>query len=209
MSGATGAIIGGAVISAGASAYAGHQAGSAADSASRRSRDATLTMYNQDRADLAPYREAGYGALDEVQSLFMGSPAERAAAISRFRASPQYNFVRTEGLRGITNAASTGAGLSGNTLEGLTRYSSGLASGEFNSYVDRLFGIAGLGSDATGKGVAASQNTASNLANIYTNQGNARASAYNTTAAGVNNAVQGGLQNWAFNTYMNHGGGNA
>jgi len=202
----------GAVIGAGIGAVAsivGSQGAShAAGSAGRLARDAEWQMYNQNREDLAPYRQAGYGALNEVQNLFMGSAAERAGAMSRFETSPDYQFRRDEGLRGIQNsAAAREGGLGSSALRRMTAFNSNLASGEFNNYVDRLFGIAGLGQGATNTGVAAGQNTANNISNIYQNQGNARASAYLTGAAGVNNAVQGGLQNWAFNTYMNQGRG--
>jgi len=126
--------------------------------------------------------------------------------MSRFETSPNYEFVRDEGLRGLENLGSARGGqLSGNALRGATAFSSNLASGEFNNYVTRLFGIAGLGQGAVNTGVQAGANTAGNLSQIYMNQGNARASAYMGAAGGVNNAIQGGLQNWAFNTYMNQG----
>ncbi len=198
------AIIGGAAIGGLSSIIGGNQAASATDRASRRATDATMQMYTQNRADLTPYREAGYAALDPIKALFLGSPAEQNAAMSNFRTSPQYEFVRNEGLRGLENTGSARGGqLSGNALRGATQFTTGLASGEFNSYVDRLFGIAGLGSNATSQGVSNASHTGDTLAQIYTNQGNARASIYGNTAAGVNDAVQGGLQNWAFNNYLN------
>jgi hypothetical protein len=168
-------------------------------------------MYNQNRADLAPYREAGYGALGQIQQLYgLGTPGANgqpaARDLSAFYASPNYQFVREQGIEGLTNRASAAGGqLSGNALRGITEFSGNLASGEFNNYVNRLFAVAGLGGQATQQGVQAGQNTANALTNIYTNQGNARASAYMAGAQGVNSAVQGGLSNWAFNTYLNNG----
>lgn len=204
MSGVATAIIGSAVVGGVVASRSASQAAGASRSAARRATEAELYMYDQNRADLAPYREAGYGALDEVQNLFLGSPAERQEAMRNFRTSPGYQFTREQGIEGLTNRASAQGGqLSGNALRGITGFSSGLASGEFNSYVDRLFGIAGLGSGATTTGVQAGQQTASNLSNIYLNEGNARASSYLQGGAGINNAIQGGLQNWAFNTYLN------
>jgi hypothetical protein len=101
----------------------------------------------------------------------------------------------------------TGSGSGGNAIRGASAFASNLASGEFQSYVDRLFGIAGLGSGATQVGVQSGSNTAANLANIYTNAGNVRASAYLSGASSVNNAVQGGLQNHALISYLNAGSG--
>lgn len=205
--GTAGAIIGGSLIGAASSLFGAHGAANAADSAARRASEAELEMYYQNRRDLAPYRRQGGRALDEISQLFLGGPNARREAMADFRTSPEYRFVREQGIEGLTNRASAAGGqLSGNALRGITQFSSGLASGEFNNYVNRLFGIAGLGSGAVNTGVAAGQATGNTLANIYTNQGNARASAYGAGAAGVNSAIQGGLQNWAFNTYMNRPG---
>ncbi len=202
------AIVGSAVVGAGASVYGAHQAAGAADRASRRGRDATMEMYTQGRADQAPYREAGYRALGEVGDLYLGSDAERRAAMGRFETSPQYEFVRDQGIEGLTNSASARGGqLSGNALRGATSFSSGLASGEFNNYVDRLMGVAGLGANTVSQGVQAGGQAGNQLSQIYANEGQARGSAYLAGATGVNSAIQGGLQNWAFNQYMGGGAG--
>lgn len=204
------AIIGGAVIGAGASAYSANRAAGAASDASRRATDAELQMYNQSREDLAPYREAGTGALDMISQLY-GIPGADGQApaqrdLSSFYTSPNYEFVRSEGLRGVTNSrAAMGSGSGGNAIRGAERFAGNLASGEFQNYVDHLFAVAGMGSGATQVGVQAGQNTANSLANIYTNEGNARGSAYMSGAAGVNSSIQGGLQNWAFQNYLNSG----
>ena len=250
--------VGSAVIGAGASIYGSNRAASASNSASRRAADTQLTIDERNRSDLAPYRQAGYGALDQLSQLYgisrpstsggPGTPgggirlggsgalggsrgldaagrpinlgANMAATggpdsnvsppanrdLTQFFTSPQYEFNRSEGLRGITNSRSvTGSGSGGNAIRGAIGFASNLASGEFNSYVDRLFGIAGLGSGATEVGVQSGNNTAGNLASIYMNAGNARASAYMAGASGVNNAIQGGLGNWAFSNYLNQG----
>jgi hypothetical protein len=252
------AIIGGSIIGAGSSLYGASKAASAAKKASQQATDAQLQMFNLGRQDLAPYRQAGYGALDILSQLYgipgaqpapAGAPGPEGFApmpfegargdatwkrlvggfynkptapgstptvappgaptsrdLSPFFTSPQYQFVRDEGLRGITNSrAVSGSGSGGNAIRGAVGYASNLASGEFQSYVDRLFGIAGLGSGATQVGVQAGSNAGANLANIYQNAGNARASAYMAGASGVNAAVQGGLQNWALLKYLNSG----
>lgn len=248
------AIIGGSLIGAGSSIYGSRKAAKASKQAAKTAADAQLQMFNLGRADLAPYRQAGYGALDILSQLYGipstqtpsatgSSPASFApipfegygrgtwggllggldgkptppgsvpiaptptAPASRdltpFFASPQYQFVRDEGLRGITNSrAAQGSGSGGNALRGAIGYASNLASGEFESYVNKLFGIAGLGSGATNVGVQSASNAGANLASIYQNAGNARASAYMAGASGVNNALQGGIQNWMFYDYL-------
>jgi len=240
--GTAAAIIGGAVIGAGASMIGSRSAADATKDAAKRATNAELEMYNQSRTDLMPYREAGYNALDSINQLYGLPAAPRASSgitptatgstfdqfgnlvaeatpgpaagtapaardLSGFYASPQYEFVRSEGLRGQENsAAARGGAYSGNAIRGAEMFATNLASGEFQSYVDRLFSIAGLGGGATSQGVTSSQNTGNTLANIYTGAGNARATSYLAGAGGVNNALQGGLQNYMFNQYLQGGG---
>lgn len=323
--------VGSAVIGAGASVYSANKSSDAINSASGKAKNVQLAMYNQSRADLAPYRASGYAALDQINQLYglstpgnsawmaqygtpitvagrgassgktvnptdpmgtavgqkfglpgfsksqskkygatidpitgtvtiagdpyrseymtnylrtgQGSPGKKLTWVTRaidnlrasgwtydpnrtaqsaddqaaqsgerdlsqFYTSPQYEFNRSEGLRGLENsAAARGGAFSGNAIRGSEMFASNLASGEFNSYVDRLFAIAGLGQNSTNTGVVAGQNTANTISNIYQNMGNARASSYLAAGGGVNNAIQGGIQNWAFNNYLNRIGG--
>lgn len=64
------AVIGGALVGAGASIYGGKKAGDAADRASSRATDAELQMYRQSRRDLAPWRESGEGALGILNQIY-------------------------------------------------------------------------------------------------------------------------------------------
>jgi hypothetical protein len=68
------------------------------------------------------------------------------AAIRRgegFTESPDYEFRRKEGLRGVErSAAARGMLGSGRTLKALTEYSSGLASGEYGDWFNRQYGAA-------------------------------------------------------------------
>ena len=132
-----------------------------------------------------------------------GAAPSATRDLSAFYKSPDYEFRRSEGLRDINNSyAARGGAASGPAMRGAIQYSGDLAAGSFNTYVDRLMGIAGLGGSATSQGVNAAQNTGANLTNIYTNQGNARASAYGGMYGGVNSSIQGGLGNWMLYDYM-------
>ena len=116
---------------------------------------------------------------------------------SRFFASPDYNFRRTEGIRGIEQgAAARGGALGGNALRGVTNYSSNLASGEYADYMNRLFNISGMGQTATSQGVNAGQNYANNYSQAQQNIGDARASGVVTGISGVTNALNSGLNNY-------------
>lgn len=121
-----------------------------------------------------------------------------------FYASPDYQFRLKEGMKAIERSAAARGNLrSGATMKAIGDYSQGQASGEWNTYVDRLSSLAGVGQSATASNAALGQNFASNMANTYTNAGNARASAY----ANTGNAITGGVGNVAAAYLYNKGYG--
>ena len=178
------AIIGGAIIGAGASILGSNEQSAAADRGIGEQR----RQFDLNRSDLAPFRESGVNALGRLNQLAEGDT-------SGFFTSPGFEFVRDEGLRGIENRFSaTGGTLSGNALRRLTEFNSGLASQEFGNFFERNARLAGLGGAATNAGVAAGTNISGNISNALIQQGNARASG----VLGVNQAIQGGLSNALF-----------
>jgi hypothetical protein len=152
---------------------------------------------------------AATGKMDPRQPLSGGSAAGGAPAtrdLSGFYASPDYQFRMQQAMKSLGNTyAARGLQNSGPEAAALLQRSGDLASGEFNNYVSRLASLAGIGQTATNTTAQLGANTAGNLSNIYVNAGNARASTYANMAGGINSAIQGGLQNWAFNSYLNSG----
>ena len=126
--GTAAAIIGGAVIGAGASILGSNEQSAAADRGIGEQR----RQFDLNRSDLAPFRESGVNALGRLNQLAEGDT-------SGFFTSPGFEFVRDEGLRGIENRFSaTGGTLSGNALRRLTEFNSGLASQEFGNFFERI-----------------------------------------------------------------------
>lgn len=120
--------------------------------------------------------------------------AQGAPDMSGFFTSPNYNFTRGEGMRGIENSfAARGGAASGNALRALTEFNSNLASGQFNNFVNQNLAMAGLGGAATGDAANAAQYTGGNVANLLGQQGQARGSG----VAARGNAVTGGLNDLA------------
>lgn len=116
-----------------------------------------------------------------------------------FYATPGYQFRQDEGARAIENsAAARGRLFSGGTIKGLTRYSQGVASDEFQNYVRGLAGIAGVGSGAAGAGASDAISTGRSIGSAYEQSGRGTGSAYAQGAQGVNQAVQGGIGNLAY-----------
>ncbi len=240
------AIIGSALIGAGSSAYGAKQANKASKRNARRA-DENIDLANQavrgavEPANIARQRGADIysGALGRGTNFLTQGYREGQQAVDErlgnytdanwlnqnFFASPDYNFRQQEGLNAVQNsAAAGGAGLySGNTLRGITDYSSNLAAGEYGDWFNRSYGvdstlaqndyqsIMGQANAMYGGEVGAGQaqadvqgqyansliNAGNTVAGNYTQNANIQAQTpYYSPYGGINNALQGGVQNW-------------
>lgn len=190
-------------ISAGASVLGGIMGSKASNKAAKAQQEASAAQiaeerrqYDTTRADFAPYRSSGYNSLNKLNRLENGD-------MSGFYTSPDYNFRRTEGTRGINNSfAARGGAASGNALRELTRFSSNLAGGEFANYWNRLKSMSDQGFGATGQTAQAGQNATTGITNALQQGGDARASGI----IGNSNAWSGAINN-GLNTYLLSRGG--
>lgn len=131
------------------------------------------------------------------------APQPGTPSLSAFFESPDYRFNLAEGQKAIDRSlAARGGALSGRGVKEGERYASGLASGEFSNFTNRLLQIAGLGSAAVSTSANAGMTSAGQIGAAQMNAGNTRASAYMTGAQGVNNAVQGGISNYMLMQYL-------
>lgn len=213
MSGIATAIIGSAVVGGVASSRAASKAADAQKAATTSANDTQLKMFEQNREDMAPWRTAGVGALDQLTAgLKPGGDFNDDFTLADFTAEPGYEFRRSEGMRGIEQqAAARGLLGSGSTLRDLTEYNSGLASQEYgNSYnrfnadrdrrFNRLSGVAGTGQTATRDIGAQGTAVAGQIGNNLTSLGNAQGAA----AIAKGNAWSGAadtLGNFALSQY--------
>lgn len=132
------------------------------------------------------------------------APAATGPDMSAFFESPDYQFNKDQSQQALDRSLlARGRGLSGAGVKEGERLASGLASTEFGNFFNRLTTLAGMGNAATNTSAQAGLSTASNNANITTNAGNQRASIYGDQAAGVSNAVTGGLSNYLFLQQLN------
>jgi hypothetical protein len=155
---------------------------------------------------------------EQIQTLRMG-PAQAATApgaggstgntagnFSRFFTSPDYQFRRDEGIRGIEQgAAARGGALSGNALRAVAGFNSNLAAGEYGNYFDRLTQLAGMGTAATNNVGNAMNNNAAAQMGAQQQIGDARASGIMGGVNSIANAVNAGTEAWMFNKYLNAG----
>jgi hypothetical protein len=201
------AIVGGAVIGAGAS----NKAARAQERAAAESTAAQERMFNRQVELQEPFRQAGVNALPELIAASRYQPFD----MEQFQQDPGYAFRMKEGLRALENTAAARGGLmSGNQMRGITRFGQELGSQEygnaFNRYqAERAARLNPLQS-LTGMG----QTTAANIAgqagqfgqamgaNII-GAGNARASGYMGAANALSNAVSQGLNYYQNQDLMN------
>jgi len=203
-----------ALIVGGSSIASGLIGGSAAKKAAAQSAQAMREaaqiqerMFQQQRADLAPYREQGYVALKDIEArkpFFTGQFEDYKAQYL----DPSMEFRRKLGEQTTARMLNVGSGsISGNTLRALEDYGQGLASTEYANAFNRFQGersqiyntlanIAGMGQGAVNTGVQASQQTAQNLGQLAVGQGQALAAGTVGQANAYSNAL-GGIGDFA------------
>lgn len=215
------AVIGSAVVGAAVSSDASRRASNTQADTARQANDTSQAQFEQNRADMAPWRAAGETALGQLTSgTGAGGDFNRNFTLADFQQDPGYAFRQQQGQRGLeASAAARGGLLNGGTLKALDRYNQDYASGEFqNAYnrfnndrtqrFNRLASIAGLGQTATRDVANMGTQNAQQIGNNMMQAGNARASGY----VGQANAVNSGLQtlgNWAMYRSMQPSGNGA
>jgi hypothetical protein len=195
-----GALLGGASLLSGL--FGASSARSAARSQERSADQAVQEQRRQfdtTRADFAPWMEAGRGALGRLQD-----------PNANFMASPDYEFRRNEGERGIGQSfAPRGGAFSGNALRALSQFNSNMASGEFGNWWNRQSSLAGLGQTAAGSVGQFGANAAGNIGNALMARGEAGAAGRLGAANSIGGAVNSGLNNFLLmrGGYFGSGGG--
>jgi homoserine kinase len=191
------AIVGSAVVGAGASL-----AGSKAQSkAAQKAAETQERMYKQTRADLLPYNTAGQSAVNNLTTNMAKYTAPVKMDEAQLRRTPGYQFNLQQGLKSVQNAAAArGLGNSGAALKGAAAYATGLADStyqnQFNNQVtnttnayNRLMGVGQLGENAAAQTGDYGTRTASNIGNNLIQGGTAQAAGYVGAANSLNNGV--------------------
>ena len=223
---AAGYSIGASIASSSDQSDAAKQAAQLQSGAANQATQAQLQMYNQSRADLAPWRAAGERSLadlERIQGIYEGAVMDP----NQYQQSPGYGWLQQQGIDTLKKGA-LGSGQFGGYSKDLVKFGQGLALQDYTGYLgrpgylgrleglmNRYAGTAQVGQTASGTLANLGQNTAGNLGNIYQNQGNALATGQINQA----NARTGMYQNlanigtnyanqYALNNYLqNYGGG--
>jgi hypothetical protein len=210
-----GAIAVSSVIGASSSKSAAKTQSAAAD----RAAELQNKQFEQTRADQAPYREAGYNALAEMQRTAGNVPGAFKFGAGDYTADPGYAFRLAEGRKALASKARARGGLvSGQTLKGMQDYAQESASQEFQNAYNRAYtsygtdvarenqlynrqaAMAGIGQTSTNLMGQFGATNAANVGNLMTSGAAAEAAG----RVGVANAVTGGA-----GTYLNYSQNNA
>ena len=167
-------------------------------------------MFEQQRADLAPYRDVGYTALGDITERIPFFTSQFGDEQLAQYLDPSMEFRRRLGEQTTARMLNVGGGaISGNTLRGLEEFGQNLASTEYGNAFNRfqnertniynsLANIAGMGQQSVNTGVQASQQAASNLGQLAVGGGQVQAAG----TIGATNALTGGLQNASNMLYL-------
>ena len=170
-------------------------------------------MYEQTRADFAPYRESGTANLNQLNTLLGIGGNTGAADYGRFATAdftpanfaanqdPGYGFRMSEGLKAVDRQAAARGGLiSGNALKASQAYGQDMASQEYQNAFNRFQTIRGNTLSPFQSGAAAGQSAAAMQGASNAAFGNAGAN-----AAASNNAALGAFGQGASTAYGNAG----
>ena len=199
---------------------AAYEANQTARDISAEQMDLYKQIYDEQKAQQAPYLQQGQAAIGKLGSLMGGADpfkdylAKAGLSGGQFNQNnPQYQFLQKQGLQALDrSAAARGMGYSVAQMKAAQQFGQGLASQqydkeydraaqEFGNYYNRLAALAQGGQQAAqtasqlggqyGQNVGGTLGTLSGqLQNNIGQLGNARASGY----IGQANAITGGLQ---------------
>lgn len=178
-------MIGAAVIGGVASSISASNAADAQEDAANRQIAEQRAQYRQTREDFRPFREAGATALDNYGNLLgFGGPEKYAKSYANYTESPFVPDLIKKAREAVDSSRAAAGGLfSGGTAQEIGDRASNIYLGDYNNYLDRLFGVSQMGAGAAGQTANYGQQTANNVSNALGNIGQSRAQgAYNQGA---------------------------
>jgi len=171
-----------AIMSSDAARRQSHAAEDAANTqaaAADRAAQLQYQMFQENRADLAPWRAAGERSLADLERL-QGTYEGAVLNPNQYQQSPGYGWLQQQGLDALRKGgAASGTPITRDAIQ----FGQGLALQDYTGYLGRLeslmnryAGTAQVGQTASNNLAALGQNYAGNVGNLYQNAGNAIAS---------------------------------
>jgi hypothetical protein len=195
------AVVGGAVVGGYMTSQASQGAANTQAAAADRATATQYDIYQQQRKDYEPWKDAGVKALNTLQDPSFGKNLEM---------EPGYAFRMSEGMKAINNAAAArGMGNSGATMKALTRFGQDYGSNEYGKAYDRAFGrattLAGFGNQANTNTANAGANYAQQAGQNLMGAANAQSASQIATANAYGNAINTGTNAWLMSNLMKKG----
>lgn len=164
-----------AVVGAGLSSYSSNKASKRQQSAELAGIESQERMFEKQLELLAPYREAGYGALGGLQQLV--SPEGRATMLSDYYNSDEFRQMQRQGSENAARLGAVTGGLrSGSTYMALENVAPQLGQSYLTNQYNQLTGLANLGTGAASQGAQAAGQLGQSQAIAQQNMGQAYAS---------------------------------
>jgi hypothetical protein len=180
-----------------AGAVSSNKASKAQQRTAQQAMDLQRQTWEQQRADQAPWLEAGRASLADLMRQMQSGGFDNRLDPSTLANDPGFQFRMAEGQKALERSAAARGGLnSGGFMKGLARYSQGVASDEYqNAWArnesgltnrfNRLASLAGVGQAAAQSLGGMGSQHAGNMGNLYGAIGNAQAAG----AIGTGNAI--------------------
>lgn len=198
------ALLGSTAISAGGSILGGMATSRAGKAAYKDAQTFRAEDNRYAQAGLAPYQRTGLAANEQLNQIFNNGGG---LDVTPYIDSPQYRFLQQEGENALLrNKSAMGRLASGETQRDLTAYGQGLASTQFDNYVNRLFGLAGIGQNALGMELNVRSGNANSVNQMGAMNAGYQADAAQSIYGGVANAANAGIQNALFANLLGQGG---
>lgn len=219
------AILGSAVLGAGAGLYGSSKAAEAQENAAAQSAAVQREMFNKQVELQAPFREAGLTAQNRLLDYLglsgnVNAPEygslNRSFGMDQFTADPGYAFRLSEGMKGLNaQAAARGGMISGAALKAAQNYGQQAGSQEYQNAFNRyqteraaklnpLQSLMGAGQSGANTLTSAAGNLGQGLGQAEAAKGTAQAGNYLNQANTINNALSQGVSAYAQNQYLNN-----
>lgn len=148
------------------------------------------------REDTAPYRQVGSASINRLGGLYGLQGYDAVDPTQALEQTPGYQFRLGQGNQALDRFQAAKRITGGRAVKEALRYNQDYASGEYGNYLQGLFNLTGQGQGAVNTATNAGQVSANNIGQYQLGAGNAQAQGYLGSAGAINNAIQGGLQNY-------------
>jgi hypothetical protein len=187
------AAVGAAGLGAATGIYSANKAANAQEASAGQAADIERARLREDTRryeEMKPYRTAGLESVTSLGDIMAGRQDPTAA----LQADPGYQFRLSQGQTALDRFLSArGNRLGGAALKAGVRYNQDFGSNEYQNFLNNKFRLAGF------SGTPTPAPSTAGVSNAVMAGGQARAGGYE----GINQAIQGGLQNYTtYRTYQ-------